>query len=273
MSKCALGGHARGIVQDAHANPSPIIPVRARAGQEPMSSAVMQTKEAARLSLLKSLAIFDTPSERAFDDVAVLASQICGAPIALVSLVDGQRQWFKAKVGTSICESPRDVAFCAHAILLTDLFVVPDAHVDPRFADNPLVTGEPHIRFYAGAPLLSADGHALGTLCVIDRVPRQFEPAQAAALRALSRQVVHLLEMRGMVKELRQQQELLTGLVDSIQTLSFGKIAARPTSGATSLSRRPQVCHRRRTSSARPITTCHGRARSPTFIACAISAR
>src|SRR5271154_451461 len=124
--------------------------------------------ERERLDALARYRVLDTPPEQAFDDLALLASQICGTPIALVSLVDADRQWFKARVNFAEAETAREIAFCAHAILGRDLFVVPDAAADRRFAANPMVTGEPGIRFYAGAPLLTEEGHALGTLCVMD---------------------------------------------------------------------------------------------------------
>jgi PAS domain S-box-containing protein len=152
--------------------------------------------EPERLEALRRYEILDTPPEAAFDDLALLASQVCGTPTALVSLVEGDRQWFKARVRFDALETPRDVAFCAHAILGRDVFVVPDAAADRRFADNPMVTGEPKIRFYAGAPLVTSGGYALGTLCVMDREPRQLTPGQAEALEALSRQVVAQLELR-----------------------------------------------------------------------------
>jgi GAF domain-containing protein len=153
--------------------------------------------EAGRLAVLREYGVLDTLPEASFDDIAFLASYICGAPIALVSLVDEVRQWFKAKVGTDIEETPRDVAFCAHAILKPDeVFVVPDAHEDPRFATNPLVRDEPHVRFYAGAPLVSPEGMPLGTLCVFDEVPGYLSPAQNRALSALAREVVVHLELR-----------------------------------------------------------------------------
>jgi len=153
-------------------------------------------EEAARMEDLRSYAVLDTPPEAGFDDMTMLAAYICQAPIALVTLVDDDRQWFKSRVGLDLTETPRDVAFCAHAILQPDLFIVHDAMNDRRFADNPLVTGHPHIRFYAGAPLVNADGHALGTLCAIDRVPRTLSAEQETALAALSRQVMTLLDLR-----------------------------------------------------------------------------
>jgi len=152
--------------------------------------------ERERLDALARYRVLDTPPEQAFDDLALLASQICGTPIALVSLVDADRQWFKARVNFAEAETAREIAFCAHAILGRDLFVVPDAAADRRFSANPMVAGDPGIRFYAGAPLLTDEGHALGTLCVMDRKPRVLTPEQSAALRALSRRVVSELELK-----------------------------------------------------------------------------
>jgi PAS domain S-box-containing protein len=153
--------------------------------------------EAARLGALADYSVLDSAPEQLFDDITLLASRICKTPIALISFIDGTRQWFKSKVGIDVTEAPREHAFCAHAICEpNDVFVVPDAHLDARFADNPLVTGDPHVRFYAGAPLVTADGHALGTVCVIDREPRELDDEARECLRALSRQVIELLEGR-----------------------------------------------------------------------------
>lgn len=161
--------------------------------------------EAERLEALRAYAILDTLPEQIYDDVIYLASQICEAPIALVSLVDDSRQWFKSQVGLEVGETPRDQAFCAHAILTpTDLMVVSDTRQDARFAENPLVTAAPYIRFYAGAPLVTSRGAGLGTLCVIDRVPRQLTDRQQEALRALSRQVMAHLEQRKTLIEIAQ---------------------------------------------------------------------
>lgn len=152
--------------------------------------------EAARIAALQKYAILDSEPEQAFDDLVLLASFISKTPIALISLVDEKRQWFKARVGLSVSETPREIAFCAVAIQQPDVFIVPDTLNDERFRNNPLVTSEPHIRFYAGAPLINEEGFALGTICVIDRTPRQFGPSQQAALKALSRLVLAQLEFR-----------------------------------------------------------------------------
>ena len=157
--------------------------------------------EPQRLAALRGYEILDTEPEAAFDDLTLLASCVCQTPIALISLIDADRQWFKSSVGFSVKETTRDIAFCASAILQSDVFIVPDASEDERYAENPLVVSEPKIRFYAGAPLVS-DGHALGTLCVIDRVARKLSPEQLEALRALGRQVQAQLELRRNLKRL-----------------------------------------------------------------------
>src|SRR3974390_2333282 len=174
-----------------------------------MSSPTLHS-EKKRLKVLWQYEVLDTVPEELFDDLTELAARICGTPIALISLVDEKRQWFKSKVGTDVKETSRDVSFCAHAIKQAELFIVPDAAQDKRFANNPLVTSDPKIRFYAGAPLITADGYALGTLCVIDKVPRELRSDQKQALLILARHVVSQLELRRRSRELvqvRQQNE------------------------------------------------------------------
>jgi GAF domain-containing protein len=138
-------------------------------------SAPIPANEPSRLAALRQLLLLDTPPEQRFDKLVAFAASEFDVPIVLFSLVEHDRQWFKAKVGIQACSTGRDVSFCAHAILQPALFIVPDATVDERFADNPLVTGAPHIRFYAGAPLILPTGEAIGTLCLIDTQPRQLD--------------------------------------------------------------------------------------------------
>lgn len=168
-----------------------------------MSAPVFATHENARLADLRSYNILDTDPEKSFDDLTLLASYICQTPIALITLIDADRQWFKSRLGVSISETPREVAFCARAIEQPDLFIVPDATKDERFKANPFVVSEPKIRFYAGAPFRSSRGYALGTLCVVDCVPRELTNEQQNALRALSRQVQGQLELRRNLIELK----------------------------------------------------------------------
>lgn len=163
------------------------------------------------MNALHRYEILDTEAEQEFDDITLLASQICDTPIALISLIDEDRQWFKSKVGMTEKETPRDDAFCAHGIMQPDVFVVEDAREDKRFASNPMVAGKAGIRFYAGSPLITADGHALGMLCVKDRRPRELRPEQMSALQALGRQVVAQFELRRNFKQLQEtmhQREL-----------------------------------------------------------------
>lgn len=159
--------------------------------------APLPENESARIKALREFEILDTAPEPGFDDLVHLAAHICETPMAVVSLVDSDRQWFKARTGVNVCGTSRDVAFCSHGIAAADdLFLIPDARADARFADNPLVTGEPHVRFYAGARLATSAGLAVGMLCVMDVVPRELSAAQKDALRALGRQVVAQLELR-----------------------------------------------------------------------------
>ncbi|HEV2692925.1 MAG TPA: ATP-binding protein [Verrucomicrobiae bacterium] len=162
--------------------------------------------ETQRLEALREYNVLDTPAELAFDDLALLASQICQTPIAMISLVDEKRQWFKARIGMEATETPRDIAFCAHTILRPDeVMEIQDACADARFTDSPLVTSAPHIRYYAGAPLVTNDGQALGALCVMDRTPRALKPEQLAALQALSRLVVSQMEQGRQARELTDE--------------------------------------------------------------------
>jgi GAF domain-containing protein len=152
--------------------------------------------EETRLTALAAAQVMDTPPEVAFDNLAKLAAAICEVPIALVTFVDRHRQWFKAKVGTMIEETPREVSFCGHAVASDQPLIVQDARRDMRFADNPIVVDDPRIVFYAGVPLRATDGAALGTLCVMDRTPRQLTAAQMQALDMLARQATTELRLR-----------------------------------------------------------------------------
>lgn len=172
-----------------------------------MKTAPIPQNEARRLKVLWQYEVLDTVPEEIFDDLSELAGTICDAPISLISLVDESRQWFKARTGISAQETSRDISFCAHAILQPGLFIVPDATQDERFKDNPLVTGEANVKFYAGAPLITPDGYALGTLCVLDNKPRELRPEQLKALRLLARIVVSQLELRRHTKELAKSRE------------------------------------------------------------------
>jgi GAF domain-containing protein len=178
--------------------------------------APLPANEAERLAALKEYRILDTEAEQSYDDITTLAAHICEVPVAMISLVDEARQWFKSRVGTEQQQTPREVAFCAHAILQNKPFIVNDATKDRRFAGSALVTGEPHIRFYAGIPLINPEGLALGTLCVVDHQPHQLSAAQQNALQALSRQVMALLELRRVsarlanaLEQVKTLQELL----------------------------------------------------------------
>jgi signal transduction histidine kinase len=174
----------------------------------PMTAAPLPQNEADRLAALLSYEILDTLPEQVFDDLTRLAANLCGTPIAAVSLVDADRQWFKASVGLEVSETPREISFCAHAMLDVDrVMEVPDATHDLRFADNPLVTGDFHLRLYAGAPLVSPTGQSLGALCVIDRVPRTLTPEQRDGLSILAREVVAQLELRRDMVLLRRKIE------------------------------------------------------------------
>jgi GAF domain-containing protein len=195
--------------------------------------------EKQRLKVLWQYEVLDTVPEEVFDDLTELAARICEAPIALISLVDEKRQWFKSKVGTSVSETSRDISFCAYAITQNDLFIVPDATRDERFADNPLVTSDPKIRFYAGAPLITPDGHALGTLCVIDKVPRELRPDQKQALRILARHVVSQLELRHRSRQLATVRKESEEIKKDVEKLRAELADARRVAKSKAPARRP----------------------------------
>ena len=160
--------------------------------------------DARRVAELQSFAVLDTGAEEAFDSITRLVADACEVPVALLSFVDTDRQWFKSRVGLSVCETSRDVSFCSRAIAAPgDMFIVPDTLLEPDFRENPLVTGDPFVRFYAGAPIVSPAGLALGTLCVIDMKPRVLTPKQLAVLRAAANNVLALLTCRRAESELR----------------------------------------------------------------------
>jgi sigma-B regulation protein RsbU (phosphoserine phosphatase) len=171
------------------------------AGVPQTVQAAKPDNEAERIAALSRYDILDTPHEEQFEDVTRLVARVCEAPMAIISLIDRERQWFAAEVGLGICETPRDISFCAHALLQPDLLIVPDTHLDRRFAQNPLVTGDPHIRFYAGAPLATSDGHILGTLCVLDHKTRELTGGQLETLQVMAGQVMKQLELRRLLRE------------------------------------------------------------------------
>lgn len=183
-------------------------------------NAALPANEAERIAALRRYRILDTSPEAVYDDLARLAAYICQTPISLITFIDGERQWFKAHPGIEIDELNRNMAFCAHTILSPgDLLVVPDTHLDPRFSGNPLVTGPPYVRFYAGIALMSPDGFPLGTLCVLDTRPRRLKPEQQEALQALGRQTVTQLEMRSL-SEMRAQKLALEAANRKLQALA-----------------------------------------------------
>ncbi|MDF5721351.1 MAG: ATP-binding protein [Rhizonema sp. PD37] len=172
----------------------------------PIQQPPLPLNEQDRLKKLQQYQILDTDAEQAFDDITALAAYVCGTPIAFASLVDASRQWVKSKVGLEVTEIARELSFCAHALSQPDkVMIVPNTLEDERFATNPFVTSTPNIRFYAGAPLITPDGFVLGTLCVIDFVPRDLSPEKIAALQALSRQVISQMELRMNLARLKYQ--------------------------------------------------------------------
>lgn len=190
--------------------------------------------EPARLAALRSYGILDTPQESDFDDLVRLAAQICEVPVALITLLDAERQWFKAKVGTEISETPTEISFCSHAILQDDVMVVSDMTHDPRFVENPLVTGGPEVRFYAGAPLVTPEGLPLGTLCVLDTEPRDFSEEKRTALRTLGRQAMAQLELRRQARQIDAERHDLETTLETAEVgtwrldIARVRVAANP---------------------------------------------
>ncbi len=172
---------------------------------------VIAANETARLSALHRLQVLDTPPEPAFDRIVEIARSVFDVPIALISLIDSERQWFKAKCGLAVSETHRDLAFCSYTILHDTVLVVPDATRDPAFAKNPLVTGEPHIRFYAGAPLITEPGIRLGSLCIIDRRPRRFDESDARTLAGLAQVTVGELWLNDLLQGNAPHQHVQQG--------------------------------------------------------------
>lgn len=187
-----------------------------------MEVAAIPVNEAQRLEALQELGVLDTLPEEDFDNISQLAAAICQTPILLISLIDKDRQWFKARKGLDATETSRDLSFCAHAINKpSELMVVPDSRKDHRFKDNPLVTGAPHVIFYAGMPLVNSEGHALGSLCVIDHHPRKLSEHQLTSLKALADQVMRLLDLRLLNLRLNKQQLELESKNQELEKFAF----------------------------------------------------
>lgn len=177
-----------------------------------MNELPIPENERERLKALEEYTILDTLPEEEYDAITKLASFICQVPIALISLIDLNRQWFKSKVGLDVTETPRSISFCQYAIMGEDVMEIPDVQQDTRFSKNPLVIGDPNIRFYAGAPLITPDGYALGTLCVIDTKPKKLSPEQMEAMHTLADSVVTQLVLRDQKKKLEEEKTELYNL-------------------------------------------------------------
>lgn len=189
-----------------------------------MLVAPLLENEADRLESLKSYDILDSMSETDYDEITELASQLCGTKVSLISLIDDKRQWFKSAFGTQMKETPRDFAFCTHTMQnANEILIVPDSRLDVRFADNPLVTNEPHVIFYAGMPLVNKDGYAMGSLCVLDSEPKLLNAAQMHALKILANQVIKLFEARKSINMYKRVQFLLQEQIKDLQKLLADK--------------------------------------------------
>jgi GAF domain-containing protein len=185
-----------------------------------MKPAPLPEDEASRLKALQQLQLLDTLPEEVYDDITRIATEITGTSIALLTLVDKDRQWFKSRQGLEVSETPREYSFCAHAILdPNEVFIVPDARYDERFHDNPLTTGEPHVVFYAGVPVKDAEGHALGSLCVIDNRPRELPDHKIEALKALAKLVNTHFELRMNKMKLAQLQPSVAAINNAVEAL------------------------------------------------------
>ena len=203
-------------------------------------TAPLPKNELLRLKALQEYAVMDSTAEQAYDDIVRLVAFICKTPIAFVSFIDSDRQWFKAKVGLEASQVPRETTFCTHAILKpSEVMVVPDALLDERFATHPGVTGDPGVRFYVGVPLVTPTGEALGTLCVVDFTPRQLEPEQIEILRILARQVIAQLELRRSIAVLEsgiaEREQYVEQLVQHQRTLEVAQVQLETQSATDSL--------------------------------------
>lgn len=185
---------------------------------------ILADNEKERIAALRRYSVLDTPPERAYDDIVQLAKFVCDVPIALISLVDENRQWFKAKIGLDVCETARNISFCTHALENPGkAFIVSDAMQDERFANNPLVCSAPHIRFYAGIPLVDSDSMVLGTLCVIDHVPRVLSADQLSSLHSLASQIITRIEMAYRVRQLEDSEIRFLKFMDCSPAIAFVK--------------------------------------------------